>query len=122
MKKYIILCLVLVFALSGCGGKPKGLSDKSYDTAKMAISVADEYLDLKIEAKDAEAKLERLKDRLSDEKDIDSEIISTEISILKTELSMIAYNNLGNRLSKGGDTDVLDARNELAEKINMKKR
>lgn len=113
MKKALILLIMCVTLLTGCGGKPSDVSQEMYDTAVYVIGATDMYLDGKATYDETYDKIESM--TIPDA--TESEDTSVDISILNIKTAL-----LGSKESIGTATisDVRDARDDLAKKINYK--
>ena len=63
----VLLIALILVGLNGCSnghGKPKEVSDNTYNTTIKIIEVIDEYLDFEIDAKEALERFKRLENRL----------------------------------------------------------
>lgn len=117
--------LVCTIMLVGCA-KPSDMSSDAYEAAKQAIEVADNYLDMEIEAEDAEQKLDRLESRVNDDskypKDSTVKIYILGLKIDMSSASLSKFSSFVNKETGEIDIKIKQARNELAGLIRQKKR
>lgn len=103
MKKKIIAALLCgVFLLSGCSGKPSGMSDEVYEIGCQALKIIEKYNAAEISADDAYDRIDKLHDNLGEieEENPDDEHawnISTDLLGILIDLS-------SDQISGEGDT------------------
>ncbi len=114
MKKLLVLLLGLSLLL-GCGGKPRNMNDEAYTVGKRALEITDRYLDGDATASEARSMIDDLQEHLEDmpESDID------EISRSTMSSSLII---LSGELIIGDDVDIIKSRDSLADKLGEKAR
>lgn len=135
MRKAKILLAVLLlfscFALCSCSsGEPTNVSEDMYNAAKIAVDIADNYLDGRISIEEADKNISRpqesasrimdelLANNLEPEKDGSNEKDFSVYNAITSLSSAIGMKSV----SLATDSDIEDARNELAALINMKSR
>lgn len=103
----------MALLLMGCnGGKPDDVSQEMYDVAVYAIKAADLYLNAESTSEEVYEKIDSLN---IPETDAGSKDFLVDSSILRLKISI-----LGADIGSQNLTDVKEARNELAERINYK--
>ena len=101
------------------------LSENTLAIAKQMVAVTDDYLDMKIEAKEACEKVERLIGRLEKSDIHEEKMFLTYAKSLKNRLDFAEFEEIkskGITESKIGEADkeVLEERNQIAEYANLK--
>lgn len=91
-KKAIIMLLCGTFLLSGCSGKPSGMSDEVYEIGSQALEIIEKYNDAEISEDDAQTRLSMLSDSIDDIKeenpdDLHAVTIGVDISGANLSLS-----------------------------------
>ena len=126
----MLLCIVMI---SGCGsrGKPSNLSEESYELGVYAVEAIDDYLDGKEpldSTRDMLDELHVMAEAVPESSDfltsVNDSSVSTKILLADTTLFTISYNiEKGNRVEARIEEDkLLEERNDLAKKLNMKAR
>lgn len=113
MKKILLLIIGCIVFLSGCGGKPDDVSQEMYDTAIYVIGATDMYLDGESTCDEVYEKI----DSLNIPEETETGDSSVNLSILSIKIALF-----GSKESIGTQTisDVREARDKLADKINYK--
>lgn len=95
MKKVIALVVAtfLVFALAGCGGggRPADMSDDVYTHGKSAVDYAESYLDGRMTADEAEAKLGTLYNMIGEAENSENEsdgLVKAYVFSLETDIML----------------------------------
>lgn len=112
----VVLIVLILLPICSCG-KPALTSDEAYKLGKAAVTAADDYLDYKTTKTDTLDSMNEIYQRLGslpNEQDADS-IISLRVSALKLTVA-------GSGVGGNNDSDVLEARNNLAEYLGMRTR
>lgn len=127
MKKIgsVLLCVLLLLTMNACSGKGANASDKAISVGKSAVEVVDNYLDNKIDGKEAGEKLDELYAEMEyvddlpqdDEHKAHDFLISSDILSLSTKMIWVDYDE-----DSEAYDEILETRNELAESIGIKKR
>ena len=128
MRKIVqIIALMLVIILAagavGCGEpkRPEYISDRLFQYGSKAIEVIDDYLDRKIDQKEAQEELRRLDSRGWDIREHDHEegtIEHTWDVLITTEVEQIKDFSF----KYSTRPEILEERNDLAERIGVKPR
>lgn len=127
MKKIVLLLMVLILCSNMSGCKPSNMSNVTYESAKTALKIADNYLDFETEANEASDQLDRLYNTIEDQKneirnnDNVDEKKRTETLITCNDI-LIQINSIKLYMLKKDDTKVLESRNKLAECLNAAER
>ncbi|HHV04213.1 MAG TPA: hypothetical protein GXX64_09985 [Bacteroidales bacterium] len=115
--------VVIIIAVTGCNS---GMDSRVYDYGIDSLEVVDDYLDGEISATDAENKLEENYNKLEQLgklADSDSTGLRTDELIIRTKISSVKWEITRFEMSSdGSSSDIINARNELAEKLNKKHR
>ena len=132
MKKIISILLVIFMTISitACG-TPDGFTDESYRIALDALDITDQYIDAEIDSDSAIEKIDRLKSLLNIEESNydggDSEVESN-LFMLSSDLRSLTVNIRSHNYESGSLledfelSDLIDCRNELAERVGEKTR
>lgn len=112
----IILALVIIIILTK-NMKPSRMSEEVYNLGLSALNIADEFLDNKRTADEAYLKLDYMYSRLEELDDTDAFLVHTDILILSHKIS-----DFDSSFSSTTIQDVVQKRNELADRLNQKKR
>lgn len=109
-KKIILLAIsiLLLVGLVGCNSKPENVGDQAYNSGKRAIEIVDQYLNGKIGKNEAKSELSKI--------DFETDTVE-ESSIYRTILNLSYHFGAGS-----SDSVILNVRNDLAEKLNLKKK
>ena len=123
--RVVALVLVIIMAASsvGCGEpkRPEHVSDRLFQYGSKAIEIIDDYLDRKIDQKEAQDELRRLDGRGWDIREHDHEDGTLEhtLDILITyQVERIKDSSF----KYSTRSEILKERNDLAEKIGVKPR
>lgn len=123
------LAAVLLFAIIACcaycDNQSSKVSEQHYRYALKAIEIADSYLDYDVSASYAYRQISDLKSRedelpdteSGDETHVNNFLVETDVLSLSIDLLMASYHGDSEYYS-----EVLEARNDLAERIGVKKR
>lgn len=118
-----ILAVCMIFIMTGCSSKPENMSDEMYNTGLNALETIDQYLDGKLDSDEATDKLDRFQalfDTYSDsEEDVLTQSNARTLSMICMNLS---YNIVKVKSTPSAMDDLLQSRNELAEKLGEKSR
>ena len=114
MKKLpliILTVIVLGFVLNGC--KPSGMSSQAYKFGKQTLDIVDSYFDAEISREEGYDEIAEVHEKIEQLYDIDDNVqtLFVEISVSALEFDF----------QVNTDADILKNRNELAEKLNVKK-
>ena len=112
----IILALVIVFFATK-NMKPARMEIAVYDLGISALNVTDEFLDSKIDADIANGKLDNISNKLDKIDDIDALLIKVQVTSISIDI-----NRIDSMFSDSTMNDVLEGRNQLADKLNQNKR
>lgn len=124
--KIAIVGVIIVFALLAIflatrGGKPKGMTDSVYEYGKSAVSYADKYIDGDSREEAAE-EIERIYNSLDGTPKENFEDGMIESSVSRLDIA-ITNSELERARGEAGEVDsVKQARNDLADNLNIKKR
>ena len=124
------LCLVLV---TGCGSrsKPDNTSDRMYGLGLTALEIIDEYLDGKISLENAMDRFSVTSDDIDDQYDNSLREAGVEVlvgtdyandSFINHYAGMLDYSLMKRSQGNGTDSEILEFRNSLAEKLNKSNR
>ena len=118
MKKVLALCLVLCFVLGACGS---GISAENRADVKRAVEIADDFIDGKIDGKSAYMQIGRISEIIEARNDANGVKMGDPGGGLPSSLAVlqIKINGYPRTSTMSG---LLEERNNLAEKIRMKKR
>lgn len=107
MKKILAMGLILALCLCGCGSKGlKGIPQDTYDDMVKITEIVDEYLDLEMDADEAQEKVEQLNGRIHlefiDEEDTEADLVMLESCLdhLVLDMQSVSYYDNGSRDSK----------------------
>lgn len=125
IKFITIICIsvIITVVIAGCGGSKA--SDKAVSVGKRAIEVVDEYLDGQVSYSAADIQLDELKEQMSYVDDLEHGAknkatdfsISTSITLISSDMFQDSYKSTSETYDK-----LLQSRNELANKVGVKKR
>lgn len=135
MKRLFLATLVLVvmFVVNGCssGTYEYEISEDIQKLGVAAVEAADDFLDGKIDGDEALKRLKESRDsaefRIDDKKEelkVDS-LVNTEYSddsLVETNISTLYMEVYFKTSGTGIEKDIIESRNSLAEKLNIKKR
>lgn len=120
-----MLCVALLSAMTACSGSEPKASNKAISVGSQVIATVDDYLDGNITYDEADNKLSELYDDMSyvSDMDEDDEHKTYDLSI-SIDLLTISHNVTTDHFHGTNETydDIMEARNELAEKIGEKDR
>lgn len=122
-KSFLVMLLILVL-LSGCAGKkPDDISEAHYKYGLKALEIVDNYLDFESTAKEAHTEMQKLiKEREGlPETDIKNPHHAKNTAV-ESQISTLSAQLLWLDLDRGSYDTLLEKRNDLAEKLNEKKR
>ncbi len=115
MKKLfrVLLFCFIIISMTGCIGssKPHGMSDETYEIGLEVLKTTDNYLDGKIDEKEALASISIITDNFISSDEYNDVMVSTRIKLITMSLnsnSGLVY------------TEVEKARNSLAENLGEK--
>lgn len=120
-----MLCIALMSTLVACSGSDPKASDKAISVGKQAIVTVDDYLDGNITYDEADNKLSELYDDMSYVSDMDEDDEHKAYdSSIEVDLLTISHNVTMDHFQGSNETydDIMESRNELAEKIGEKDR
>ena len=106
----LLVGLVGCASSSGKGEKPSGVSEEVYNHGVLVLKIADSYLDGELTAGEVDEKMYELKIVVNKE-DGDQEV---------RDIIKQLWKNMTSTLKT--DEDVLESRNELANKLNLGER
>lgn len=112
MKKLfrlLLLCFIII-GITGCGGKPHDMSDETYEIGLEVLKTTDNYLDGKIDEKEALSSIIIITDNFISSDEHNDIMVSTSIKLIKMSLDS----------NYGSYTEVEEARNRLAETLKEK--
>lgn len=112
----LTLAIILILFLLISNKRPN-MDERVYKLGVKAIEHTDDYLDGKLSNDDAELKLERIHNQLEEIDNHDSFILSSDVFILKLKISSI-----DGMYSDTTTNDIVAKRNDLADRLNVKKR
>lgn len=115
MKKLfrILLFCFISIGITGCSNgssKPDGMSDETYEFGLEVLKITDNYLDSKIDEKEALSSIDLITDDFISIGEHDDTMISTSIKLIKMSLDS----------NYGSYSKVEKARNGLAENLGEK--
>lgn len=132
MKKLISGLIVLFFCVSliGCMNEEEknkileNMSAEYYENGKLAVSVVDKYIDLEIDASEAETKLKTIHERLEKENITTNEerLVYSCILSLYFSFSMTSLNDKNGLFDFNEESDIKDSRNKLASGLGIPER
>lgn len=116
MKKLfrILLFCFIIIGITGCSSgssKPDGMSDETYEFGLEVLKITDNYLDGKIDEKEALSSINLITDDFISIGEHDDTMISTSIKLITMSLDS-NYGSIYNKVEK--------ARNGLAENLGEK--
>ena len=114
----IAIAIVVIAIVLNQNKKPANISDEAYQLGIDAILVSDKYIDGIYDYDTASDKLESIKDKIDRLHEEDG---NTYTFILGTDVTMLSSTLLKVEID-GSETDVINTRNDLAKKLNYKKR
>jgi len=121
MRKICVVIVIFLFlsllACSNYGERPENVREGVYRLGLEAISIADDYLDFRLTARNAIVKLDDLNSRFDEFSDLTSEEMTVSSHLWFTSLAL-SYVTWG----IGTYEDVLERRNNLAERLNERAR
>lgn len=109
MKKWfrlLLLCFIII-GITGCSGKPHDMSDETYEIGLEVLKTTDNYLDGKIDEKEALSSINIITDNFISSDEHNDIMVSTSIKLIKMSLDS----------NYGSYTEVEKARNDLAENL-----
>lgn len=129
MKKSIMILIAFAILISLCacnsyGTKPDDVSQAHYEYGKKALDIADQYLDGRISAEDADRRLGNLYDygrgdlpetEYGDTTHFKNFTVEHNVVMLQLEVSSIAFGT-------GSESEFIGFRNDLAKALNERKR
>ena len=121
MKKILAMGLILALCLCGCGSKGlKGIPQDTYDDMVKITEIVDEYLDLEMDADEAQEKIEQLRGRIHLEF-IDEEDTEVNLLILDSCLNAIISNMMSVTYYDDGSYDgrLSESNQELKEELGI---
>jgi hypothetical protein len=130
----LVLAMLLFVSFTGCDSspvKPEKTSDRVYGIGLRALEVADNFLDGKIDAKEAESSV--LNARNEADKEVEQEkkalgvdnLTQTDVwrdYYIAFDLSGLYYDLSNSKYESGSTADVLKSRNSLAKTLGVKER
>lgn len=122
MKRFlsgVLAALMLCGVLTGCSGKPSGMTDNVYDYGCKALDVVDQYLDTELTAEEAQSKLEQIGAMIDPQSD-DTVMKNTE-EMIKSETEFLVFLMIGaqNKMENLESTisDIREWRDKLAKDL-----
>lgn len=112
MKKLfrlLLLCFIII-GITGCSSKPHGMSDETYEIGLKVLKTTDNYLDGKIDEKEARSSISKITDNFISSDEHNDIMVSARIK----SITMSLDSNFGSY------TEVEEARNRLAETLKEK--
>ncbi len=123
MKKVLCIFIAALLSVTMVACNSQGADNAVTDLAKIVIQTVDDYLDFKITGDEAKDRLNRLSDRLSDMTfdDIQDEELKRDMTSKKNlvDIYILSFNI---SITSKKDSEVLEDRNELAERFQLKPR
>lgn len=121
----VIIIAVVSIILVATNGKPD-MDSRVYNYGIDSLGVVDDYLDGKISGSEAVHKLDKIYNKLEqlgELADPDSLRLSTDALLVRISVSSVKWeiNSFGLDLDTTS-TDIINARNDLAKKLNKKQR
>lgn len=101
-KKIIIMLLCGTFLLSGCSGKPSGMSDEVYEIGSQALKIIEKYNVAEISADDAHDRIDKLYDNLEEIEEANPG--DEHASNISNDLLMILIDLSSDQINGEGDT------------------
>lgn len=126
MKKLLIFALVLALLLSACSSTKFPMTEQHEKFGRKALEIADAYLDFDLTVDEAYKKIDDLyvaADSLPEgtkEQETGNSLVTTKVFLLQTAFYGARTKSLG--LATAVSSDVLEARNNLAELLGVKAR
>lgn len=127
MKKIIIFAIVLALLLSACSSGPKyPMTEQHEKFGRKAVEIADAYLDFDLTVEEAYKKISDLYDAVdtlpegTKEQDVGNFFVTSEVFHLESTFYGARAKSLG--FATAVSSDVLEARNRLAETLGIKAR
>lgn len=117
-----VITVVIIIAVTGCKA---GMDSRVYNYGTDALEAVDNYLDGAIQGVVAVNKLEVIENKLKQLGDLaDSTSVSTEALLVRVRVSSVKWevSSYYKGFFDTTNTDVINARNELAEALNKKHR
>lgn len=120
-----VLCIIFCLILTSCGGNKREPSEKAASVGKQALTAVDAYLDGDMSYDEAYEKLNDLSDELDYVKDQDiKDEHHIEDSTIQICISGISIRLMGDNYDSDSESykELLNKRNDLAEKLGEEKR
>ena len=111
---FLLAFLLIGTLLSGCSGKPDGMSDSVYEWGCQALEATDNYLNNKTTVSSAASTVEELSDKISDFYDGSADTATKDLT-LSLSVSRLSF-QLKTAASQWGSADI-DAIQEARDSV-----
>lgn len=125
-RKIIVIATVIALAIvvfiflivrSPAGKQPDGMSNDVYKLGINALNITDAYLNGEMDTGEAVKKLDNISGQLEKIDSLDALTVKVDITLIR-----IAIESIERTFSSTTRNDIIENRNNLAEKLNQKQR